>query len=87
MKSVYLNHNGTVSVFNAHLPREGTLLEVLEAHGVNWPYLCREGHCGTCECDLLIGEVEAGDWPVKDGKVRPCAAYAETRQVVLENLE
>jgi len=38
-----------------------TLLDALEAAGVVVPSVCREGHCGTCECTVLEGEVEHHD--------------------------
>ena len=38
-----------------------SLLDALEAAGVIVPSVCREGHCGTCECAVLEGEVEHHD--------------------------
>jgi ferredoxin-NADP reductase len=35
-----------------------SLLEVAEANGVNIPYSCRQGQCGTCAARLLQGEIQ-----------------------------
>jgi ferredoxin len=32
-----------------------SILQALERHGVEVPYLCRHGICGTCETALLAG--------------------------------
>ncbi len=38
-----------------------TLLEALEAAGIDMPYDCREGLCGTCEVAVLEGEIDHRD--------------------------
>ncbi|CAB3805782.1 pyridoxamine 5'-phosphate oxidase family protein [Paraburkholderia fynbosensis] len=38
-------------------PRDGSLLEFAEAHGVDAPSNCRSGTCGTCSTRLLSGRV------------------------------
>lgn len=38
-------------------PRKSTLVEVLLAAGVDVPYSCREGQCGSCACTVTDGEV------------------------------
>jgi ferredoxin-NADP reductase len=38
-------------------PRDGSLLEFAEAHGVEAPSSCRSGTCGTCSTRLLSGRV------------------------------
>ena len=32
------------------------LTAALEA-GINWPYKCRVGSCGTCKCKILEGKI------------------------------
>ncbi|MEI2666194.1 PDR/VanB family oxidoreductase [Rossellomorea sp. LJF3] len=44
-----------------NVPREMTLLEALHNEGINVPYSCRVGRCGTCEVKVLEGEVDHGD--------------------------
>lgn len=43
------------------VPKDRTLLEALLKAGVNAPYSCRVGRCGTCEVKVLEGEVDHGD--------------------------
>ncbi len=63
------------------------LLEFAEANGLNPPYSCRQGLCGTCECKLLEGEVEYLEPPtadVADGAVLICIAKPKTSRLVLD---
>jgi ferredoxin len=46
---------------SVEVPAEVSLLDALEAAGVIIPSVCREGHCGTCECAVLEGAVEHHD--------------------------
>jgi ferredoxin len=39
------------------VPPGKTLLEVAELHGLDIPYGCRQGRCGTCVTRLLEGDV------------------------------
>jgi len=41
------------SRLTVHVPAERSLLEAIEAAGVDAPYLCRGGVCGQCETDVL----------------------------------
>lgn len=38
-------------------PRDRTLVDVLLARGIDVPYSCRSGECGSCACRLVSGEV------------------------------
>ncbi|MFM0142853.1 pyridoxamine 5'-phosphate oxidase family protein [Paraburkholderia sp. RL18-085-BIA-A] len=42
----------------AWLPRDGSLLEFAETHGVDARSSCRSGMCGTCSARLLFGKVQ-----------------------------
>ena len=44
-------------------PRESMLVDVLLAAGIDVPHSCREGHCGSCVCTVISGEV---DMPASD---------------------
>ncbi|GAB7070483.1 ferredoxin--NADP reductase [Mycobacterium hodleri] len=44
-------------VHHLRWPRQSTLVEVLLAAGVDVPYSCREGQCGSCACTVTDGEV------------------------------
>ena len=60
-----------------------TLLDLAARHGVQIPYGCRQGHCGTCATRVLSGtvqmDVEAGltAEQKKAGYVLPCVSRAE----------
>lgn len=64
-----------------------SILEFAEANGLNPPYSCRQGICGTCECKILEGEVEYQTTPtatVEDGSVLICISKPKTAKVVLD---
>ena len=42
-------------------PRSQTLVEAMLSQGIDVPFSCREGQCGSCACTLLAGEVDRGD--------------------------
>jgi 3-ketosteroid 9alpha-monooxygenase subunit B len=44
-----------------HWPRTQTLVDAMIAQGIDVPYSCREGQCGSCACTLLAGEIERGN--------------------------
>lgn len=48
------------------VPADKSVLDVLEAAGVAWPYSCREGLCRSCEAGVLSGEVEHRDYVLSD---------------------
>lgn len=39
-------------------PRDSTLVDVMIAAGIEVPYSCREGQCGSCACTVTAGEVD-----------------------------
>jgi ferredoxin-NADP reductase/ferredoxin/predicted pyridoxine 5'-phosphate oxidase superfamily flavin-nucleotide-binding protein len=58
-------------------PADGSLLELAEAHGVDVPYGCRNGVCGTCSTRVLAGEVTYRSPPsatVPAGEALVCCA-------------
>lgn len=48
------------------VPADKSVLEVLEAAGVAWPYSCREGLCRSCEAGVLSGQVDHRDYVLSD---------------------
>jgi len=48
------------------VPADKSVLDVLEAAGVAWPYSCREGLCRSCEAGVLSGEVDHRDYVLSD---------------------
>lgn len=69
-----------------------SLLEAIEAAGVDAPYLCRGGACGQCETDVLEadGEILHRDHWLEDDekesgkKIMPCVSRFEGRIIVLD---
>lgn len=58
-------------------PDSGTLLELAEARGVEAPFSCREGSCGSCATRLVKGAVAYTRTPsfdVPDGQALICCA-------------
>lgn len=58
-------------------PRRGTLLEFAEGKGLNPPFSCRAGHCGSCATRITAGRVtyaEPTAWRPAQGEVLLCCA-------------
>ena len=61
----------------AWTPERGTLLAFAEGQGLNPPFSCRAGHCGSCATRLTAGRVtyaEPTAWRPADGEVLLCCA-------------
>ena len=69
-----------------------SLLEAMEAAGVEAPYLCRGGACGQCETDVLgcDGHIEHNDHWLTDEqkasgkKIMPCVSRFGGKSLVLD---
>lgn len=69
-----------------------SLLEAIEAAGVDAPYLCRGGACGQCETDVLRcdGHIEHNDHWLSDDqkasntKIMPCVSRFRGAALVLD---
>ena len=66
-----------------------TLLQALEAAGLDAPSSCRNGTCRTCICRLQAGTVAyTVEWPglsfdeKREGFILPCVALARSDLVV-----
>jgi 3-ketosteroid 9alpha-monooxygenase subunit B len=68
-------------------PRRAKLLDVLLDAGLDAPFSCREGHCGSCACSLRNGKVnmEVNDvleqQDLDDGLILACQSRPETDSV------
>ena len=64
------------------IPRkELNLLEALESQKVDLEYQCREGFCGSCQVQLVDGEVEYSTEPiafVQEGRILPCCCHPKS---------
>jgi len=47
-------------------PRRQTLVEIMLAKGIDVPYSCNEGECGSCACTILEGDVEMANDEILD---------------------
>lgn len=68
---------------------DGTVLQALEAAGLDLPNSCRNGTCRTCLCRLAAGSVRyLVDWPglsieeKREDYLLPCVAVATSDLVV-----
>jgi ferredoxin-NADP reductase len=85
---VYLAESG----LSVHVPSGMSLLEAIEAAGVDAPYLCRGGACGECETEVLEleGELLHHDHWLSDEdrasrkKIMPCISRASCTRLVLK---
>ena len=48
------------------VPESKSILEVLEEHGFELPFSCREGLCGTCVTNVCSGEPDHRDYVLSD---------------------
>lgn len=73
-----------------HVPPGQSILEVLEAHGHDVPFSCREGLCGTCETTVCGGEPEHLDYvypPTERSRLRTmlvCVSRARSPRLALD---
>ncbi len=75
-----------------HVPSDRSLLESIEAAGVEVPYLCRGGVCGFCQTRVieLDGEIVHNDHFLSDAdkakgrSIMPCVSRARCRNLVLD---
>lgn len=61
-------------------PRNKTLVDAMLDHGLDVPYSCRSGECGSCACTVVSGNVEMppsdvlDDDDIADGYILGCQA-------------
>jgi len=75
-----------------HVAPDQSLLESIEAAGVDVPYLCRGGVCGFCQTRVLEfdGELMHNDHFLSDGDkergktIMPCVSRARCKHLVLD---
>jgi ferredoxin len=67
-----------------------TVLEALRRAGLNGPFNCQQGHCGTCIARLETGTATMrannvlDDDEVEEGWILTCQAVPTSREVVVE---
>src|SRR5271166_6289 len=71
-------------------PRTANLVEAMLARGLDVPYSCREGHCGSCACTLVSGKVDTGNTEIldqqdiADGIMLACQARPVSDEIRIE---
>ncbi len=75
---------------NLSWPRKQTLVDVMLSKGLDVPYSCQEGECGSCACTVLEGEVSmehAGvldEEDIANGYILGCQAKPGTDHLKIE---
>ncbi len=71
-------------------PRKRTLIDVMLAAGLDAPYSCQEGECGSCACTLTEGTVDMDRSgaldpdDIADGYILGCQAHPTSDTVKIE---
>jgi ferredoxin-NADP reductase len=66
---------------------DSSILELAEANGINPPYSCRVGVCGTCMCKISKGEVTYQEPPtanIDPGSILICISRPKTSRLVID---
>lgn len=72
------------------IPPGRSILEVLEANGIDHPFSCREGLCRTCETRVCEGEIEHRDFALSEAEqaagnvILVCVSRARAGRLVLD---
>ncbi|MBC2643061.1 MULTISPECIES: ferredoxin--NADP reductase [unclassified Rhodococcus (in: high G+C Gram-positive bacteria)] len=75
---------------NLSWPRTATLVDVMLSKGLDVPYSCREGECGSCACTVVEGEVDMDNASILDpediasGYILACQARPVSGHVRIE---
>lgn len=78
------------SGLTVEVPADKSILEVLEANGVQVPFSCREGICGSCETFVVEGEPEHHDSVLSESErcagesMMLCVSRAASPRLVLD---
>ncbi|ETB35952.1 3-ketosteroid-9-alpha-hydroxylase reductase subunit [Mycobacterium avium subsp. hominissuis 10-5606] len=70
--------------------RRDTLIDLLVSEGIDAPYSCREGDCGTCQCMLIDGKVNMDthgaldEQDIAEGVVLGCQARPVSHHIEIE---
>ncbi|MBB3603726.1 3-ketosteroid 9alpha-monooxygenase subunit B [Mycolicibacterium sp. BK556] len=71
-------------------PRAATLVDTLIAAGLDVPFSCKEGHCGSCAATVVTGKVDMAVCDIlkaedlADGVILSCQARPLTDDVHVE---
>ena len=71
-------------------PRSRTLVDIMLAAGLDAPYSCQEGECGSCACTLTEGSVDMDNAgaldpeDIEDGYILGCQAHPTSDTLKVE---
>ncbi|MHC8409826.1 flavin reductase family protein [Pseudomonas sp. Hz4] len=77
------------SGISVNVNQDQTLLEALEAAGLDPLYDCRRGECGVCALEVLEGEVDHRDFIMSEkeaacsARIYPCVSRAKSQRLKL----
>lgn len=77
------------SGISVNVNKDQSLLEALEAAGLDPLYDCRRGECGVCALEVLEGEVEHRDFIMSEkeaacsARIYPCVSRAKSQRLKL----
>ncbi|QIS22955.1 ferredoxin--NADP reductase [Nocardia terpenica] len=77
-------------VHNLRWPRRQTLVDIMLAKGIDVPYSCQEGECGSCACTIVEGKVEMDNSEILDpediesGYILGCQAHPVTDHLKIQ---
>ena len=72
------------------VPEDESILEALEAVGIEVPHMCTEGLCGTCIVDVLEGEPDHRDFVLDDEEkaennlIAVCCSRSKSKRLKLD---
>ncbi len=75
---------------NLRWPRKRSLVDIMLAAGLDAPYSCQEGECGSCACTLTEGTVEMDNTgaldpeDIADGYILGCQAHPTSDALKIE---
>ncbi|WP_280267680.1 ferredoxin--NADP reductase [Nocardia wallacei] len=75
---------------NLSWPRKQTLVDIMLSKGLDVPYSCQEGECGSCACTVLEGKVEMDNAEILDpedieaGYILGCQAHPVTDHLKIQ---
>ncbi len=67
-----------------------SMLDALLQHGLNVPYSCKVGRCGTCELPVITGDIDHFDFFLSEDQqnaqncILPCVSRAKSDKLVME---
>jgi ring-1,2-phenylacetyl-CoA epoxidase subunit PaaE len=87
--SITIRHNGITYNLTADFNGE-SILDAALMEGINLPYSCKNGICGTCRAKLLEGKAQMdfyfalGPGQVQQGWILTCRSHPVSEKLVVD---